>query len=340
MDSPLYMAAEASSSSAPIAVAATLVAATLVAATLAASNTDLSAAAAAASSAAVVFTSPPTAAATAPPLAARAAATLAPSATTIPSPPSPEAVAAAVASGEKKAQAQAGRDDTAFRDENSVFGKSVDDVVREAAWMRREVSNLLQNDVSSAPPSLETGCFVLKRDLVNRRGGDGPTAALRARPDIYNYVTHDQRVYVINLASKGANLILAECGLGSLPCGNPTCYGSAKCAGSRSTWHTAAKRWSVTTSAPAVLLEANGFSSVLVCARSRCFDCNTQFSHLDPVVLRRLLSVSTLLQSINPLTLHCRLASNPSLHLTPAKPSDCNPPTGISGARAPRAAAL
>ena len=278
------LASEAASSSSAIASTATLVAAAGPAA-----STDVCGATAA-SVPPVVSTSGHAAAATTNHLATPTPIIAAPSAAT--TPPSPEAVAKAVAAGEEKAKAQAGRDSTDFVDEKTVFPDRVTVAGREAAWMRVEISKLLHVDVCSSPPTLGTRCVVLNKPLINRRGGDGPAAALRARPVIYNYVVDGQRVYITNLASKEANLILAESGLGSLPCGNPDCNGSSVCPGSRRTWHTSVKRWSVTTAAPAVLIEGSGFSSALVSARSICHDCNQQFSHVHPVVLRRLLEVS------------------------------------------------
>ena len=108
----------------------------------------------------------------------------------------------------------------------------------------------------------------------------------------YNYVVHGSTMYIINLGTKESNAVLAEQGLGSLPCGN------ANCCGRGGSWHTAPERWSTKTSAPLVLINSHGVSLPMVVAHSKCIDCGTCFSHVDPVVLRRLRDVPELLEPL------------------------------------------
>ena len=74
----------------------------------------------------------------------------------------------------------------------------------------------------------------------------------RERPKIYDYVVDGSRAHVINFATAEASLLLQEAGLGSCPCGNP------ECAGEGGMWKTTPTRWSFKTSAPSIVLGADG----------------------------------------------------------------------------------
>ena len=75
-----------------------------------------------------------------------------------------------------------------------------------------------------------------------------------------------------------------------MPCAN------ADCIGEHGKWNTKPLGYH-TRRAPCILIGPDGMPSPMVAMRSRCLKCKTNFSHLDTVVLRRLMVVPELVGS-------------------------------------------
>jgi len=165
---------------------------------------------------------------------------------------------------------------------------------REAAWMRPEISRIMQGvSVTSLPRACSNGFEArIAKPRVARRGGDGIAAELRMRPCINDYIVDGASMFIVNFATKENMLILAEHGLGSVPCGNPACRGKD------GKWHTHPVRWDSKTSALSILLREDGLPAPMIAACSACETCTVVSSHLNPILLRRLGDVPELLDKL------------------------------------------
>lgn len=210
-------------------------------------------------------------------------------------PPSHEAIRAAVDQGAFEAAGIKARDDVVVSEGvTSLWPAKVTVAHREAAWMRPEVSRIMQGvGVSSLPRECGRDFEVrIERQRVLRRGGDGIAAELRARPRINDYIVDDASMFIINFATKENMRTLQEHGLGSVPCGNPACCGNA------GRWHTHPVRWDSKTSAPSIVVREDGLSAPMIAACSHCETCKTVSSHINPITLRRLADVPELVDKL------------------------------------------
>lgn len=110
---------------------------------------------------------------------------------------------------------------------------------REAAWMRVELARVMQGvGVTCLPACCDSaGRNVFVKSLITRREGPAELGGgTRTRCAIYPYVVDGCTAYVINFATKEADIILKEHGLGTMPCGNPNCKGR------NGEWHTKATK--------------------------------------------------------------------------------------------------
>jgi hypothetical protein len=180
-------------------------------------------------------------------------------------------------------------DEHDFNADSSIWPSNISVADREAAWMRKEMSQLMRNVGVAELPSACDGFKVnFRRPCIERRS-TGPAATCRKRPRIYNYVVDGCCGYVVNFASKESALAIAENGLGCVPCGNPSCTGKD------GKWRTTPTRFSFKSAAPMLVVEPDGLPAPMVCAWSTCEDCGKPFSHLNSVTLRRLLDVPEVL---------------------------------------------
>ena len=73
----------------------------------------------------------------------------------------------------------------------SIWRASVAIAEREASWQRKEISLKMAGiDVHKLPKQAVEGKLFFVQKKVQMRGGKGPDATIRARPDMYNYVVH------------------------------------------------------------------------------------------------------------------------------------------------------
>jgi hypothetical protein len=90
---------------------------------------------------------------------------------------------------------------------------------REATWMRRAMGGLLGGRSLSGGgvPFLTT----INATPIRRYGA----FHLRARPDLYDFVTHGRKIIFINLGAEEPLSILQEHGFETVPCGTEGCMG-------------------------------------------------------------------------------------------------------------------
>lgn len=137
---------------------------------------------------------------------------------------------------------------------------------------------------------------------------------LLERPNLYNHVTANTSIVIINLFTPDAQQILGMNGLACLPCGNPYCKGSS----TTHKWDTYVDGWQHQHAAPSIFVDENGRSGPMDATRSKCRTCRTSFYHTNSTMLQRLENVPELLALLpfNPkwnfkdIFLHTALTSN------------------------------
>ena len=179
-------------------------------------------------------------------------------------------------------------------DGTSIYSKAVGVAGREAAWHRRELSAHMRGVALDASPLPAGTCSLQLRRTKVRRGRPHGTAFsfLLQRPQPGDYVVDGASLHVVNWGTRDNMLHLADAGLGSVPCGNPSC-----CMPDGG-WKTEVTRWGHKSAAPRIVIGPDGRTGPLETAFSKCGVCGVASSHVDPVVLARLKNVPALLNQL------------------------------------------
>jgi hypothetical protein len=102
------------------------------------------------------------------------------------------------------------------------------------------------------------------------------------RPRRMDVVQGNRCAKVVDFETPDMKDKLADFGQASTPCGN------AACCGKDGKWDTTPQKNSTKTAAPTIVLDAEGRSTPLVSARSKCLTCGTNFPHFNPTTLERM----------------------------------------------------